>query len=293
MPNFLWGTDPEFFLSENGKLVSAVGRIAGTKDLPTWLSSGAGLQYDNVALEFCTPVSTGTGDMIESLKETFRIIKSMIPSKLVCASSAYFPESELQTEEAKQFGCSPDFDAWTMSVNQVSESVDKTFRSAGGHVHVGHTEGSPFTFLLDIPGKIATVKAMDILLGLSSLSLDNTKESKERRMLYGKAGCHRPKVYGLEYRTLSNFWLKSPIMVRLIHSLTHDALCLVESGGLDRAIQKLGSSFIVESINNPNIEQNIGVFRDKIDLYMSEESKMLYDVAITSQFKSLEEEWAV
>ena len=293
MPKFLWGTDPEFFLSDGKKLVSAVGKIAGTKEDPIWLECGSGLQYDNVALEFCTPIASGQGDMIASLKETFRLIKTMVPLKLVCSSSAYFPSEELQTDEAKMFGCSPDYNAWTMKRNKVPKQVDDTFRSCGGHVHVGYADGSPFTFLLTHEGKIATVKAMDIMLGLASLSLDNNQASKDRRMLYGKAGCHRPKEYGIEYRTLSNFWLKSPALVKLIHSLTNDALILVSSGKLEEALQKLNPSFIVDSINNPNQEQNVGIFRDKIEPYMSEESKMYYDVAATEQFKSLEEAWAI
>lgn len=48
------------------------------------------------------------------------------------------------------------------------------------------------------------VKAMDLFLGVPSVLMD---EGEERKQLYGKAGAHRPKPYGVEYRTLSNFWI--------------------------------------------------------------------------------------
>ena len=47
---------------------------------------------------------------------------------------------------------------------------------------------------------------MDILLGLPSVILD---ADTERRAMYGAAGAHRIKPYGVEYRSLSNFWLGS------------------------------------------------------------------------------------
>lgn len=45
---------------------------------------------------------------------------------------------------------------------------------------------------------------MDLYLGVPSVILDSA--SKDRRLLYGKAGCFRNKPYGVEYRSLSNFW---------------------------------------------------------------------------------------
>ena len=48
------------------------------------------------------------------------------------------------------------------------------------------------------------IKTADLYLGVPSVILDN---DTERRKLYGKAGCLRPKPYGVEYRTLSNFWI--------------------------------------------------------------------------------------
>src|SRR3546814_1862742 len=50
------------------------------------------------------------------------------------------------------------------------------------------------------------VKQLDWYLGLWSLGKD---KDKVRRSLYGKAGACRIKPYGVEYRVLSNFWIKN------------------------------------------------------------------------------------
>ena len=47
----------------------------------------------------------------------------------------------------------------------------------------------------------------DYTLGLPSVIEDTTKGSRQRKELYGKASCVRWKSYGLEYRTLSSYWL--------------------------------------------------------------------------------------
>ena len=47
---------------------------------------------------------------------------------------------------------------------------------------------------------------MDYTLGLDSLLLDS---DTRRRSMYGRAGSFRFKEYGIEYRTLSNFWIKN------------------------------------------------------------------------------------
>lgn len=44
-----------------------------------------------------------------------------------------------------------------------------------------------------------------------------------RRELYGKAGAFRPTSYGVEYRTLSNFWLRRKEYMQWVYAQTHRA----------------------------------------------------------------------
>ena len=202
---FKIGADPEVFLEDAaGALKSAITRIGGSKHAPLALPNlgdGFAMQEDNVALEFNIPAA----DSPEQLKEHLTKIKEFLSryinsqglrfSKL---SAASFPDEELNNPAAREFGCDPDFNAWRGGRrNPRPAAPDPNLRSAGGHVHVGHKLNS----MREI---VAGVKYMDMYLGVASTLMD---QGELRKMLYGKAGCFRPKPYGFEYRTLSNYWI--------------------------------------------------------------------------------------
>lgn len=65
-----------------------------------------------------------------------------------------------------------------------------------GHIHVGYPNPN-----IETNEKI--VKWMDIYLGLASTILD---DDDRRKMYYGTPGRYRDKDFGVEYRTLSNYW---------------------------------------------------------------------------------------
>ena len=93
------------------------------------------------------------------------------------------------------------------------------------------------------------VKAMDVTVGLESVLLDF---DTERKKLYGKAGCFRFREYGIEYRSLSNFWIKSDESLKWAWNTTMKAIELVNSGKIEE-VKELGS-YIVEAINTNNKE---------------------------------------
>ena len=93
------------------------------------------------------------------------------------------------------------------------------------------------------------VKAMDATVGLESVLLDF---DTERKKLYGKAGCFRFREYGIEYRSLSNFWIKSDESLKWSWDTTMKAIDLVNSGKIEE-VKELGN-YIVEAINTNNKE---------------------------------------
>jgi hypothetical protein len=302
------GTDPEFFLKRGKEYISAIPHIGdeehGTKYAPIALTTvdKACVQRDNVAVEFASPPVETKEEFVESIRGCLREISSMIPkgTSLEAVPSANFPEAELDHPEAQQFGCDPDYDAWKVEQNEKPYCGISTFRSCGGHVHVGgiQDDGTPIPgmeFLLEFEGKLAMVRAMDIMLGVPSTVLDCSKAAVARRQLYGKAGCHRIPEHGIEYRTLSNYWLRSPELVMLVYSLTQDAVHLVQSGHLEELINTLSAEEIQRIINNGDVESATKAIERHILNFMSVESKELFDMCIAKvpKIKKLSVEWGI
>ena len=113
------------------------------------------------------------------------------------------------------------------------------------------------------------VKAMDVTVGLESVLLDF---DTERKKLYGKAGCFRFREYGIEYRSLSNFWIKSDESLKWAWNTTMKAIELVNSGKIEE-VKELGS-YIVEAINTNNKELAQELL-NKIEVITNTKTKVL------------------
>jgi hypothetical protein len=111
---------------------------------------------------------------------------------------------------AHVFGCEPDYNAWTEKENKKPRPPHEHMRSAGGHIHV-ETNKNPFH----------VAKMMDLHLGVPSVVMD---EGEDRRKMYGGMGSCRVKPYGVEYRTLSNFWIFDEKLIRWAWKATERAL---------------------------------------------------------------------
>lgn len=241
---FKLGADPEMFMSDRmGNLKASCGRIGGTKTNPQPLGIGEGfaVQEDNVAIEFNIPPSATAKEFVDNLQKAISTlsdgIKTMYDYQIVDLSAASFPLEELKTPESQVFGCDPDFNAWTASINPRPKSNDPNLRSCGGHVHVG----------IDDPKRVSPlriIKAMDLFLGVPSVLMDN---GELRKQLYGKAGAYRAKSYGVEYRTLSNFWIFKPRLIEWVWNNTERALAAVEAQSIDFDSEQ---EAILTAINN-------------------------------------------
>lgn len=210
------GADPEVFLAYKGseKIASAIGVVGGSKRRPRKVSDHIKVQEDNVLAEYnITPAKTKQEFVtfcLEGLDELSKIVEPKGYNIRILAS-ADIDVSELSDPKAYIFGCDPDFNAWTQGINDKPVPV-ANFRSAGGHVHVGGIKQEKV---------IDTIRAMDLFLGVPSVIKDS---DKKRKMLYGKAGAFRPKKYGVEYRTLSNFWLQDESLIEWVYEATMRAV---------------------------------------------------------------------
>lgn len=225
----LLGADPEVFVRRGGKPFSAHGLIPGTKANPHVVDFGA-VQVDGHALEFNIAPAKSSEQFVHNLEAVFKRLTSMIPEdcRIEITPSLEFDWDHLQSlpKEANELGCDPDFDAYTGNANP-RPNQKTNLRTAAGHVHIGWTSGME----LDDPAHLIKCRQLatqlDHFLGVPSVILDT---DTKRRTMYGKAGAFRPKPYGMEYRVLSNFWLKSPELMKWVWDTTHLAIQELISG---------------------------------------------------------------
>lgn len=244
--NIKLGADPELFLvDKTGKLRSAIGLIGGSKWNPRKLDNkGSAVQEDNVAVEFNIPPAESRQEFVNSIGKMLMYIHNYVHDKglsLNVVPAAIFDQDQLDNPKALEFGCDPDFSVWLQSENPKPElpAELKNLRSCGGHIHVSWSNPK-------MAEQEDLIMAMDVFVGCPSIQYD---PDLLRRKLYGKAGAFRFKDYGVEYRTLSNFWLKEPTLVEWVYDQTNHAIDYLNSGGIvDRSHKEL----INDCINNGN-----------------------------------------
>jgi len=252
------GCDPEIFLQgEKGNLVSSIGKVGGSKHAPLPLPIGDGfcVQEDNVALEFNIPPASSKQEFVMFIGSITKFLEESLHNaiglKFSNLSAASFPKKELKHPAAKEFGCDPDFNAWTKEINPRPVAKDKTLRSCGGHVHVGCDSR------LD---PLSIIQLMDLYLGVPSVIMD---KGEKRKQLYGKAGAYRIKPYGVEYRVLSNFWIFSPRLIEWVWDNTNRAVTAVES---QLSLLDNETSLLIQDTINTNNKEQANFLSEKYNL---------------------------
>jgi hypothetical protein len=216
MVEILVGADPEVFVKKDNKFVSGYNLIPGTKVNPHKVKDGA-VQVDGMALEFNIAPAKNADEFVHNIESVLLQLKSMVPEyDLAISSVADFDKKyiEDQPKEAKELGCDPDFNAYTLQANP-RPNGEVAFRTAAGHVHIGFGDFPEYKSANHMEDCSVLVKQLDMLLGVPSVLFD--KEGSRRRNLYGKAGAFRPKPYGVEYRVLSNKWLESKELMKFVY----------------------------------------------------------------------------
>jgi len=126
-------------------------------------------------------------------------------------------------------GCAPDYNAYTGDAIPRPEAKTPC-RTAAGHVTVGWTRDVDPHHPAHFEACKVLTKQLDVHLGIPSLLWDG---EKKRRDLYGKLGCFRPTSYGMEYRVLSNAWLKNSLFMHTVYGNTMFAVKRLLNGKHD------------------------------------------------------------
>lgn len=236
------GGDPEFFVADKKNIILASDKFFPGKDNPLKVPSFASepkpgenkIFFDGIQGEIAIAHNRCREYIAGNIARCMKVVMKQIGQNnhIVLQPAARVTKTVINSAdpEARIFGCMPDFNAYTLTTN--TEEMDATthpFRYAGGHIHMGISSpylkksNSEFKMARTEEGHIKIIKTLDMFLGILSVLLDNGKGAKQRRTKYGKAGCFRPTPYGIEYRTLSCWWLKSPITVSLVYAFARIA----------------------------------------------------------------------
>ena len=246
MKNLTIGADIELFIYDKIKkeITSAIDLVPGTKKEPVKLSKdGFAMHHDNVLAEFNIPPVTNKLDFYENIQKMIVHINNVIGSHYtaIFKPSAKIDYKFLENPLARQMGCDPDYNAYDGSKNEIIIMDDMiNLRSAGFHIHIGYKNHNEY-INRDI------IKMMDLFLGVPSIIIDI---DRERRLLYGKAGCYRNQPHGVEYRTLSSLFASTPGLIEWCFNQTVIAFEMTMKGWRYNEPQHI----IEDTINNVDIE---------------------------------------
>lgn len=267
-----FGCDPEFFFSKNGKVVGAekilpkdgldyplTGGSVPSGNGTVVLGKGGKVIIDGVQAELNPRPNTCRANLANEISLCFIGIKNTMKergglfavdlSRTVKVSKKEF---DSLSENSKKFGCAESKNVY-LSKEESKITVDPTVyrgRSGAGHIHIGHNGNTTVRSVLDNPKRLVPV--LDLVVGNTCVLIDRDKGNIERRKHYGRAGEYRTPQHGIEYRTLSNFWLQSYPLMSLVTGLARYAINIVASDNDKELLKKVEMSNVAKAINNNN-----------------------------------------
>lgn len=259
--NLQIGADPEIFLKKKtGELVSAHGIVPGTKDNPYEVDGGA-IQLDGTAVEFNILPAFTAKEFADNIKTVMDQIRRMIPEDLDfhVVPAVHYPKEYFDSipEEHRELGCNPDFDAYNGGAPNPRPKDVGTMRTGSGHIHLGwYDEPVDPNDPNHLHDCLQLVQNLDAAFGQVEHLWD---KDTDRRKMYGKPGCFRPKSYGLEYRSLSNAWVDKPDLHPFIFALAKKAFWVTVMGKSWEQYIKDESCRVRQyyGVNTTNLEKKI------------------------------------
>lgn len=226
------GCDPEFFFKHNGQIVGAetlipkngINYTPGNYKYDGAHTSGAGQSkfiIDGVQAELNPRPNTCRANLANEIAACFKTLKTELTKhkgyEVDFSRTVEISKDNLDklSDDSKKFGCAPSKTIYnkqtTVNIANIDPCEYRT-RAAGGHIHIGKAEYATLDRALHKDYE-KTILMLDIICGNTAVLVDRDKGNIERRKVYGRAGEFRLPAHGLEYRTLSNFWLTSyPLM---------------------------------------------------------------------------------
>jgi hypothetical protein len=230
-----FGSDPEFFFKKDGKYVPSkdvleIDRNGVVKD---------GFQVEINPLYSTCRESAGTsiGNLLHKAADIGEVSLDV---------GVEFEDKEFLSLPwyERRFGCNPTLNPYEKTKRVTG--VRERFRSGGGHIHLG---GGDVRRAVNTD-KETLVKLLDILCGAMAVLIDRDPNNVRRRVHYGRAGEHRVKEYGIEYRVPSNFWLRHYVLWSFVSAQARNAVSFANDATARKLADLVDTKLVRDAINN-------------------------------------------
>jgi hypothetical protein len=287
---FTIGSDPELMVRDNatGKIISALPVLVDDKGVlcdkynPIDLKNGVFMYADNILAETKFPPVSTKKEFIGVYRTAFSRMKKTLGNKfslVPLASHLYDKDQLFETNgepvlKAWEIGCTANYNAYTESQNEIVNFEDGV-RTGSCHIHVGNRK------LCDFHMRHKAIRLLDIFVGCASVIFDKDIDaSRRRRKYYGASGEFRPTDYGLEYRVLSPFVLRSPKLVELVYDLVDFTMAIIQSDKVDEILGLVNPESVHKAINECDINLSRDILKTvKLPIRLFKRVEADYDVA--------------
>lgn len=268
LKSVMFGCDPEFFLTKKGKIIESEDVITEGGIKHEFGNKNPIVVIDGIQAELNPDPNTCRESVASSISYCFYLLSKKMSDdvKADFSQTIDIPKGEFNkiTDKSKKFGCDKSFNTNGDDKSKIKIDPDTCRkRSAGGHIHLGLDD----KFNIDLAGALGScerlVPLLDILVGNTCVLLDRDEGNIERRKIYGKAGEYRTPKHGLEYRVLSNFWLRSYPLMSLVMGLSRVAVNIIIAGREyeSKLTGAVGVSDIAKAINTNDFDLAMSNFK--------------------------------
>jgi hypothetical protein len=279
------GADPEIFVFANGKLLPAFEFLPDKK-------SGGKMYWDGFQAEWKYDHENNhcQNNLVLYTRENLSLLETQAKkrrkdAKLSLTNVVKIPKEILKTAHPLhiELGCQPSFNAYKLKGEPVYDPRELLYRFAGGHMHFGTWRQRP--------PYVKIVKTADSILGIWSVGVARNLDNPIRRKYYGLPGEYRMPMYGqglygVEYRTLSNWWLAAPcvmqvswdiarLCVRLASSRTYGKLWAATEDEVINTIKNCDAKYAMRILdrNRPMFNWLLG------QRYNAHKTRVAYEIA--------------
>lgn len=284
------GTDPEFFLVREDKVIPGYFALGGDVDIE--LPFGK-IYPDGAAVEMQVVPSDNVEDLVRMIGDNISVMKSHLHGEIYVTPHApidasfinALDESYGKRASLQILGCSPDACIYDTDIPARPDPKTYHYRTTGGHIHFGVGDEVEKLSLMH-----ACVGMLDRMLGTATTYLSDTEEARRRKVLYGQAGMYRLSSFKtLEYRVPTcQALLHSAELAYHMFSLGQKVVSFCLEHSVPEIVTALGGTKTIRAtstaINNHDLRtcrelQNLDIGREHVEFLQQYQLPKTFELA--------------